>query len=139
MSRLSKAIKSATGLTLADFCEKELNTKYNAFAMRLMGNKLYAAEVFYIVYRTGKTCEYLFNKSWQELLINKVGNVSETVVDHLRALTPQQQAHVQGLLGIPGATIPSPPAEITITPTPAHEPPAEEPEDPFKGLFVNTY
>lgn len=60
MKPFRKAILESTGLTLQEFCERHLNSKYVTFSARLSKNRLYPNEMLYICQVTGKPFSELF-------------------------------------------------------------------------------
>lgn len=160
MNNLAKTIKQVTGLSIGDFCAKELNTDYKAFNWRVKNNRLYPDEIFYMIWRTRKSVQELFGKSWHELVIdNSAGPVVKEVKDIIGKMTDQESKELEHLLGLENYQMraeervsPTPPAERKpleapkepVTQAPDPEPPPEEPHDalavnPLSKFFKNTY
>lgn len=67
MKHFAKLIREKTGLSVTKFCNNELNSEYKAFLARIRNGNLKPNEVIYIIMRTGKAPEELFNKSFKDL------------------------------------------------------------------------
>jgi hypothetical protein len=145
MNNLVKIIKEETGLSIGDFCEKELKSKYTAFSFRMKNAKLYPAEVFYIVYRTRKPIEELFGASWKELLISSQGGeIAEIVRELIRGMNEVEKQEVLNLMGWaqPQLSVPAPEEkkEEQAPEENSDQPKEENPKkDPFENLFIKTY
>ncbi len=63
-------VKEKTGLSMEEFCERELGAEYKTFYVRLKKDRLYPAEVFYILHRLQLPIEKIFEgKSFEDLVI----------------------------------------------------------------------
>lgn len=67
VKHFAKLIREKTGLSITEFCKNELNSEYKAFLARLRNGNLKPNEVIYIIMRTGKAPEDLFDKSLEDL------------------------------------------------------------------------
>jgi hypothetical protein len=63
MNFVAKSIRQTTGLTMAEFCAKYLDSEWRTFSVRLRKLKLYPNEVLLICLLTGKTTDELFETS----------------------------------------------------------------------------
>jgi hypothetical protein len=139
-----KSIKKTTGLSINEFCEKELFTEYKAFAKRMKDGRFHPAEIFYIVYRTKKSSMELFGKPWHELFITaKESELDQRVKKILDKMSPSEKEKMDVLLfnksqapaTTPGVEKPSyntPLKDVTI------ETPKEDPK-PGIDFFINSY
>lgn len=101
MHGLVKYIKSATGLSMGEFCEKELHTDYKAFNWRLKKSRLYPDEILYMIWRTRKTVQELFGKDWNELIIdNSSGPVVTEVKDIMKKMSKAEHRELERLIGV---------------------------------------
>lgn len=103
MNKLARSIKKATGLKISEFCQQELHVDYKAFIARLKKNRLYPAEIFYIVWRTKLSIRELFDKDWHELLIidQGGGQVVDKMKEILGSMGEQERHQLASLCGIP--------------------------------------
>lgn len=69
MKPIAKAIRKATGLTLREFCETHLNSKWVAFSVRLRKNRLYPNEYIYICLITKQKFTDIFIDSFNKTLL----------------------------------------------------------------------
>lgn len=148
---LVKHIKQATGLSMGQFCERELNTDYKAFHYRLKNSRLHADEIFYMVWRTKKTVQELFGKGWHELILdNSNGPIVDKVKDIIAVMSPEEAQELDRLMGLDKnramrvAEIltdhPKPKPKLNLTPLTPDEATAEDSEEErLKSLFKNTY
>lgn len=157
---LVKYIKAATGMSMGEFCEKELKSDYKAFNWRQKNNSLYPDEIVYMLWRTKRTVQELFGKDWHELIIdNSSGPVVNEVKEIMGKMTKAEHRELERLMGLEqykarakerNSKRVKQDTDVTkhpITPdqaTPA--PPKDEPqapetkkEDPFKDIFKDTY
>lgn len=101
MHSLVKSIKAATGLSLGEFCEKELKSDYKAFNWRMKKNRLYPDEILYMIWRTRKTVQELFGKQWHELVLdNSSGPVVKEVKDIMRKMSAAENRELERLVGL---------------------------------------
>lgn len=68
MKLLTKRIKEK-GLTLHEFCKNHLKTEYRTFQYRMKTNHYYPAEVVYICMFINDSCENIFGRSFQDLVM----------------------------------------------------------------------
>lgn len=154
-----KYIKQATGLSMGEFCEKELKTDYKAFNWRLKNNRLYPDEIVYMLWRTKRTVQELFGKDWHELIIdNSNGPVVNEVKEIMGKMTKAETRELERLMGLEPykakgkervkqpeiknkiAKHPLPPKNATPEPPPSEpEAPDTPDEDRLKNLFRDTY
>lgn len=66
---IGRVISKQTGLKVDDFCRVYLGSDYRAFQARLRRNVLYPSEVMLICWKLNMTCEDIFGKSFQELVL----------------------------------------------------------------------
>lgn len=101
MQNFVKVIKEKTGLSIVEFCEKELNSRYASFAVRVKKGRLTPAEIFYIAYRTNTSVHELFGAEIHDLLINgEEGDFAEKVKSILRDLSDSEQRSFAKLIGL---------------------------------------
>jgi hypothetical protein len=153
MNNVAKAIKK-TGLSVREFCEKELNVKYKAFVARVNQNRLYPAEIFYIVWRTKTSVQEMFGMSFNELMITtQGGEIVDKVRDILKNMSEPEMSQMLELMGhhAPKAGVKKKPIRIgkhTVVdevPEPkkkesqVEEEGLRKEEDPLKGFFKQIY
>lgn len=101
MVSLVKHIKDATGLSMGEFCQKELHTDYKAWNWRLKKSRLYPDEILYIIWRTRKTVKELFGKDWHEMTIdNSNGPVVSEVKDIMSKMSKAEHRELERLMGL---------------------------------------
>lgn len=67
--RCTRLIKQKTGLSMKDFCEQHLSTEYKSFQWRMREDKLYPAEVAYICWYLGVSCDEAFGRAYSKLVM----------------------------------------------------------------------
>lgn len=98
---LVKYIKEATGLSMGEFCEKELKSDYKAFNWRLKNNSLYPDEIVYMLWRTKRTVQELFGKDWHQLILdNSSGPVVAEVKEIMEKMTKAETRELERLMGV---------------------------------------
>lgn len=98
---LVKYIKAASGLSMGEFCEKELKTDYKAFNWRLKKSRLYPDEIIYMLWRTKRTVQELFGKDWHELIIdNSSGPVVAEVKQIMGNMSKAETRELERLIGL---------------------------------------
>lgn len=146
MNPLAKVIKEETGKSIASFCETELQTQYKAFFARVRNERLYPAEIFYIVHRTKKPIQEIFGKPWHELLISgQGGELVEKVRGIIDGMTAQEEEEMSVLLGFDRYRAKAaereaiPPATDDIRKYPPVEDAKPSEDNLIEKLFINTY
>jgi hypothetical protein len=69
MKPIARAIRKATGLTLREFCETQLNSKWVTFSVRLRKNRLYPNEYIFICLVTKQKFTDLFGTTFNHTLL----------------------------------------------------------------------
>lgn len=101
MQNFVKVIKEKTGLSIGEFCEKELHSRYTSFSVRVKKGRLTPAEIFYIAYRTNTSVHDLFGAEIHELLVNgEEGDFAEKVRGIIRDLSDSEQRAFANLIGL---------------------------------------
>lgn len=99
MKTLTKEIKRVTGLGIYEFCERELCTDYKAFQIRLKKNRLYPAEILYILDRLQQPAVKLFGANFEDLMVDSAPCPMNKVVKRIFK-DPQRRQRAYQLLGI---------------------------------------
>lgn len=114
MKTLTKEIKRVTGLGIYEFCQRELRTDYKAFQVRLKKNRLYPAEILYILDRLQQPAVKLFGATFEEMIIDSAPCEMNKVVKRIFK-DPARQRRAYQLLGIQRtADVPDPVIEDYI-------------------------
>lgn len=164
LSPLAKLVMQKTGLTMTEFVEQHLNSKYKTWQMRQRKKMYYPAEVVYICWILGVSCEQAFGYPYSKLVMfqGKYG-IPEKLQNIWKGADLPQKNKLLGLLGLAELRDPKVKlvaAEKKKAPEPIIDfllevdaPKEEEPlqasgapegqgragNDPLKDLFIETY
>lgn len=107
MTTLAKLVLSKTGLTLKDFCEKHLKSEYKTFQMRMRKKKYYPAEVVYVCWVLGVSCQEAFGLPYSKLVMFQGKNeIPEKVQEIWDSADPSEKDRLMSLIGLIGAPAP---------------------------------
>jgi hypothetical protein len=146
MHKACKFIKRATGKSIAEFCETELNSDYKAFITRLNNKKVKPSEALYISYITNKPVKELFSLSFEDIFLLRGDKVvSKSVRDIFSAFSEDEKLGFLDMIRGEGDSTPFklPPRKFAPKPPVSPVLPIEEhtvsSEDIFDDLFIETY
>lgn len=140
MKSFARLVKAVTGMSIREFCEKELSVEYASFMWRLKKGRLYPGEVFYIVYKLKTPVKEVFGKSWQELIFtNHSGPLVDKVEKIINKMSADELNEITELIGM---HTPKKKDETSST-EPTEEKPNEDPpsseENALSKIFKKLY
>lgn len=159
MTTLAKLVLSKTGLTLKDFCEQHLKSEYKTFQMRMRKKKYYPAEVVYVCWFLGVSCQEAFGLPYSKLVMFQGKHEVPDKVQEMwdKADLPGKD-RLLSLIGLNGSVWAPKPTEKIVEAPPqavdffedtypvqaAESAPKEKeapkgPVDPLEQLFQETY
>lgn len=97
---LSSKVLAATGLSMPEFCDKHLNSKYKAFQYRVRTGRCNPNEIIFISWYLGESIKTLFGKPFTELMMRQGDlNVSKKAIELFKNAGKSEQKRLLGLLG----------------------------------------
>lgn len=142
MHKACKFIKKATGKTIFEFCETELNSEYKAFTTRLNSGKIKPSEALYIAYVTNKPIKELFSQSFDELFLLRGDlKVSESVRNIFSGFSEDEKTGFLNMIREEGDVAPFKlnPPELAPKKQESPTPSIKEGNVPLENMFIETY